>query len=82
VQLPAALDGSAATRSPLQHLIVATRGSSSLALLAVQLQPEEVVTVTAAGSVNLSEADDGHVSFSGLRLALSPCCRCDLGLGA
>jgi hypothetical protein len=31
--------------------------------------------VTAAGLVNMSEAGDSHVSFSAMRLAVSPCKR-------
>jgi hypothetical protein len=34
-----------------------------------------VWSVTAAGLVNMSEAGDSHVSFSAMRLAVSPCTR-------
>jgi hypothetical protein len=34
-----------------------------------------VWSVTAAGLVNMSEAADSHVSFSAMRLAVSPCNR-------
>lgn len=59
----------------LRYTHASARGDSNSSSVISSGRTAAVWSVTVGGLVNMSEAGDSHVSFSSMRLALSPCNR-------